>query len=83
MYLYIMCWAAGLFMLMRLTALNNGSTMVKCSKILIASYLTLRPKQTVQTLIRLLLQEQSDQGLYCLPFSANILRYRQYFSPDE
>ena len=24
--------------------------------------------QTVQTQIRLLLKEQSDQGLYCLPF---------------
>ena len=27
-----------------------------------------RPGQTVQTQIRLLLVEQSDQGLHCLPF---------------
>ena len=26
------------------------------------------PGQTVQTKIRLLLEEQSDQGLHCLPF---------------
>ena len=26
------------------------------------------PGQTVQTQIRLLLEEQSDQGLHCLPF---------------
>ena len=27
-----------------------------------------RPGQTLQTQIRLLLEEQSDQGLHCLPF---------------
>ena len=31
------------------------------------------PEQTVQTQIRLLLQEQSDQGLHCLPFHLHLL----------
>ena len=31
-------------------------------------FLTKWPMQTVQTQIRLLLKEQSDQGLHCLPF---------------
>ena len=30
-------------------------------------------KQTVQTQIRLLLKEQSDQGLHCLPFQLHLL----------
>ena len=32
------------------------------------SFQTDMPGQTVQTQIRLLLEEQSDQGLHCLPF---------------
>ena len=32
------------------------------------SFRTDMPGQTVQTQIRLLLEEQSDQGLHCLPF---------------
>ena len=32
------------------------------------SFRTGMPGQTVQTQIRLLLEEQSDQGLHCLPF---------------
>ena len=32
------------------------------------SFRTDRSGQTVQTQIRLLLEEQSDQGLHCLPF---------------
>ena len=35
---------------------------------MILSFRTDRPGQTVQTQIRLLLEEQSDQGLHCLPF---------------
>ena len=31
------------------------------------------PGQTVQTQIRLLLEEQSDQGLHCLPFRLHLL----------
>ena len=36
--------------------------------VMILSFQTDRPGQTVQTQIRLLLEEQSDQGLHCLPF---------------
>ena len=36
--------------------------------VMILSFRTDRPRQTVQTQIRLLLEEQSDQGLHCLPF---------------
>ena len=32
-----------------------------------------RSEQTVQTMIRLLLKEQSDQGLHCLPFHPHAL----------
>ena len=32
-----------------------------------------KSKQTVQTLIRLLPKEQSDQGLHCLPFQLHLL----------
>ena len=35
----------------------------KCSKVSNTSYLTKRPRQIGQTLIRLLLKKQSDQGL--------------------
>ena len=36
--------------------------------VLFLSFRTDRSGQTVQTQIRLLLEEQSDQGLHCLPF---------------
>ena len=36
--------------------------------VMILSFRTDRPGQTVQTQIRLLLEEQSDQGLHCMPF---------------
>ena len=36
--------------------------------VMILSFRTDMPGQTVQTHIRLLLQAQSDQGLHCLPF---------------
>ena len=32
-----------------------------------------RSEQTVETQIRLLLKEQSDQGLHCLPFQLHSL----------
>ena len=38
------------------------------STVMILSFWTDRPGQTVQTQIRLLQKEQSDQGLHCLPF---------------
>ena len=37
------------------------------------SFRTDMPGQTVQTQIRLLLKEQSDQGLHCLPFRLHCL----------
>ena len=40
----------------------------KCSKISSTRCLLIRPRQTRQTRIRLLLRKQSDQGLPCLPF---------------
>ena len=40
---------------------------------MILSFWTDRPGQTVQTQIRLLLEEQSDQGLHCLPFGLHRL----------
>ena len=36
--------------------------------VMILSFRTDMPGQTVQTQIRLILEEQSDQGLHCLPF---------------
>ena len=40
---------------------------------MILRFRTDRPGQTMQTQIRLLLQEQSDQGLHCLPFCLHLL----------
>ena len=41
--------------------------------VMILSFRTDRPGQAVQTQIRLLLEEQSDQGLHCLPFRLHSL----------
>ena len=41
---------------------------VSSGTVMILSFRTDMPGQTVQTQIRLLLEEQSDQGLHCLPF---------------
>ena len=40
--------------------------------VMIQSFRTDRSGQTVQTQIRLLLQEQSDQGLHCLLFHLHL-----------
>ena len=40
---------------------------------MIPSFRTDRSGQTVQTQIRLLLEEQSDQGLHCLQFPLHLL----------
>ena len=45
---------------------SNGFTFLHT--VMILSFRTDMPGQTVQTQIRLLLEEQSDQGLHCLPF---------------
>ena len=41
--------------------------------VMILSFRTDRSGQTVQTQIRLLLEEQSDQGLHCLQFLLHVL----------
>ena len=41
---------------------------LKTFTVMILSFWTDMPGQTVQTQIRLLLEEQSDQSLHCLPF---------------
>ena len=41
--------------------------------VMILSFRTDRSEQTVQTQIRLLLEEQSDQGLHCLQFRLHLL----------
>ena len=41
--------------------------------VMIQSFRTDRSGQTVQTQIRLLLEEQSDRGLHCLPFHLHCL----------
>ena len=41
--------------------------------VMILSFRTEKSGQTVQTQIRLLLEEQSDQGLHCLPFPMHFL----------
>ena len=41
--------------------------------VMILSFQTDRPGQTVQTQIRLLLEEQSDEGQHCLPFRLHLL----------
>ena len=40
--------------------------------VMVISFRTDRSGQTVQTQIRLLLEEQSDQGLHCLPFHLHL-----------
>ena len=39
---------------------------------MVISFQTDRSGQTVQTQIRLLLEEQSDQGQHCLPFHLHL-----------
>ena len=46
---------------------------VNYSTVMFLSFRIYRSGQTVQTQIRLLLQEQSDQGLYCLQFPLHLL----------
>ena len=46
---------------------NEGSYNTCKSTIMIPSFLTDRSRQIVKTHIRLLLEEQSDQGFHCLP----------------
>ena len=47
---------------------SESSNMFIFSTAMILSFWTEMPGKSVQTQIRLLLEEQSDQGLHCLPF---------------
>ena len=47
---------------------SNALALITLLTVMILSFQTDMPGQTVQTLVRLLLEEQSDQGLHCLPF---------------
>ena len=47
---------------------SRPQSLITLHTVMILSFRTHRPGQTVQTQIRLLLEEQSDQGLHCLPF---------------
>ena len=51
-----------------ITATDSGVQIFWNFTVMILSFRTDMPGQTVQTQIRLLLEEQSDQGLHCLPF---------------
>ena len=51
---------------------KNGR-LLETNTVMILSFQTDRSGQTVHTQIRLLLEEQSDQGLHCLPFNLHIL----------
>ena len=51
---------------------------LKTLTLMILSFQTDMPRQTVQTQIRLLLEEQSDQGLHCLPFCLHRLDSLHY-----
>ena len=50
----------------------------KKHSLMILSFWTDRPGQTVQTQIRLLLEELSDQGLHCLQFHLHLLEALLY-----
>ena len=54
------------FIFLQLHVVNSSST--KRCTVMILSFRTDMPGQTAQTQIRLLLEEQSDQGLHCLLF---------------
>ena len=55
------------------TALVNIMFIKKfLSTVILLSFRTDRSGQTVQTQIRLLLEEQSDQGLYCLQYHLHL-----------
>ena len=56
--------------------------LTKCT-VMILSFRTDMPGQTVQTQIRLLLKEQSDQGLHCLPFSLHRMDSLLYVEPHS
>ena len=59
--------------LMLFFCFDNTAYFTILTTVMILSFRTDMPGQTVQTQIRLLLEEQSDQGLHCLPFRLHSL----------
>ena len=49
--------------------------------IMFLNFRTDRARQTVKTHIRLLLEDQSDQGLYCSPFRRHFLTHYSMVEP--
>ena len=62
----IVMWFTELSLLISINCVLQSSTVT------ILSFWTDRSGQTVQTQIRLLLEEQSDQGLHCLLFNLHL-----------
>ena len=52
---------------------TTATTTYDNDTVMILSFRTDMPGQTVKTQIRLLLEEQSDHGLHCLPFRLHSL----------
>ena len=57
---------------------TNDNVRSTLTTVMILSFQTDMPGQTVQTQIRLLLEEQSDQALNCLPFHLHRLESLLY-----
>ena len=73
MYLYVYnCFLLDMFMILSVIHVLFNNFVVRIT-VFILSFRTDRPGQTVQTQIRLLLEEQSDQGLHCLQFPLYLL----------
>ena len=54
------------------TVITRGNTCDCKHTVMVPSFWTYRPGQTVQTQVRLLPEEQSDQGLHCLLFHLHL-----------
>ena len=52
---------------------NNAKSAHRLNTVIFLSFRTDRSGQIVKTQIRLLLEEQSDQGLHCLQFPLHLL----------
>ena len=61
-----------IFLYRQITVKIKASSIVTVTTVIFLSFRTDRSGQTVQTQIRLLLEEQSDQGLHCLQFCLHL-----------
>ena len=66
MYLFVFDWYSVPYCLVFMSLCEKMGGTEKSSTILNVSHLTKRPRQTGKAQIRLLLREQSDQGLHSL-----------------